>query len=351
MTLFRKYFFMLLAAAAFATPSAAQKLKTVTMLQPVPQVDIRNAPWAVAEEMGWLAQEGLAVDIQTTKGASVLIQQLLNGSAQYGMPPPENAVIAFSKGAPLKFFYAFTSRSPFPLVALADGPIKTIADLKDKNIGLHSLTAVQYYTTQAILGSADLKLNRDFRMVDVGAGPAALKALQDGRIAALSTNVLNYAGFENRGAKFRYIITPQVEPIFGWSLMTTEAYLQENRAEAVALARAFTKGHLFCRENGQACVAAYFKKFPAAKTPGVTDENAVKEQLRVLKVYLDYAPQSPGKPWGYYDAAAWKSVVNYMVATGQMDKPVDPTLLYTNELLADINAFKPAEVLAKAKAK
>lgn len=351
MSLFRKFFFLILVTTVFTAPAAAQKLKTVTMLQPVPQIDIRNAPWAVADEMGWLAQEGLEVKIQTTKGASILIQQLLNGSAEYGMPPPENALVAFTKGAPLKFFYAFTSRSPFPLVTLADGPIKTVADLKDKNIGLHSLTAVQYYTTQAILSSADLKLNRDFRMVDVGAGPAALKALQDGRIAALSTNVLNYAGFENRGAKFRYIITPQVEPIFGWSLMSTDAYLKENRAEAAALARAFTKGHLFCRENGPACVAAYFKKFPAAKTPGLTDEVAIKEQLRVLKVYLDYAPQAAGKPWGYYDPAAWKSVVDYMVATGQLEKSVDPTPLYTNDLLTDVNAFKVADVLARAKAK
>lgn len=355
MTIFRKSLFtalLIVVTVSMAAPSAAQqKLKTVTLLQPVPQIDIRNAPWAVAQEMGWLAQEGLEVNIQTTKGASILIQQILNGSAQYGMPPPENAVIAFSKGAPLKFFYASTSRSPFPLAVLANGPIKTIADLKDKNIGLHSMTAVQYYTTQAILGAADLKLNRDFRMVDVGAGPAALKALQDGRIAALSTNVLNYAGFQNRGAEFRFLITPQVEPIFGWSLMTSEPYFAANRAEAAALARAFTKGHLFCRENGPACVAAYFKKFPSAKTPGISDEEATKEQLRVLKVFLDYAPQAPGRPWGYYDAAAWKSVVDYMVATGQLDRPVDPKPMYTNELLADINKFNLSEVTALAKAR
>ena len=50
-------------------------------------------------------------------------------------------------------------------------------------------TAVQFYTTQAILGSTGLKLDADFKLVDVGAGPAALKALENGQIAALSTNV------------------------------------------------------------------------------------------------------------------------------------------------------------------
>ncbi|MDO8301405.1 ABC transporter substrate-binding protein [Lacisediminimonas sp.] len=333
----------LVLTAGMTSVNAQQKLKQVTVLQPVPQIDIRNAPWAVAAEMGWLAQEGLEVNIQTTKGATVLIQQVLNGTAQYGMPPPENAVIAYSKGAPLKFFYSSTSRSPFPLAVLADGPIKSVADLKGKNIGLHSLTAVQFYTTQAILGSADLKLNRDFRMIDVGAGAAALKALQEGQISALSTNVLNYAGFENRGAKFRYISTPQMDTIFGWGMMTSDAYLKANRKEAAGLARAFTKGHVFCRQNGPACVAAYFKKFPAAMTTGISAEEATKEHLRVLKVFLDYAPQTPGKPWGYYEPSAWKTVVDYMVATSQLEKAVDPAGLYTNDLIGEINDMRVAD--------
>ncbi|MEP9352439.1 ABC transporter substrate-binding protein [Xanthobacter sp. KR7-65] len=325
--------------AAFAPAALAQgQLKTVILLQPVPQIDIRNAPWAVAEEMGYLAEEGLKVDIRTAKGASVVIQQILNGSAQYGMPPPENAVVAFQKGAALKFFFAFTSKSPFPLAVTADGPIKSLADLKGKTIGLHSLTAVQFYTTQAILDSVGLKLDRDFKLVDVGAGPAALKALETGQIAALSTNVLNYAGFENRGAKFRYLISDQVAPIFGWSLMASADYLEKNRAEAVGLARAFNRGQMFCRTQAEACVKAYYKRFPEALPSGVSEEQAVKDQLRILEVFLEYSPKAEGHPWGYYDPKAWTAVVDYMVATGQMEKPVDPAGLYTNDLLADINA-------------
>lgn len=64
----------------------------------------------------------------------------------------------------------------------------------------------------------------------------------------------------------------------------------------------------------------------------------MKDQLRILEVFLEYSPKAEGHPWGYYDPNAWAAVVDYMVATGQMEKPVDPTGLYTNELLADINA-------------
>lgn len=323
--------------AGSADPVTAATLKKVTVLQPVPAIDIRNAPWAVAHEMGWLAEEGLEVEIQTTKGASVLIQQILNGTAQYGMPPPETLLIAFAKGAPLKFFYASTTRSPFPLAVLVDGPVKAAADLRGTTIGLHSMTAVQYYTTQSILRSANLRLNTDFRYVEVGTGPAALKALQDGQIAALSTNVLNYAGFENRGARLRYITTPEVESIFAWGLMAHSSYLEANRTEAVGLARAFTKGQVYCRVDPEGCVRAFFKRFPAARSPGMDDAKAVADQVRILATFNDYSQRTPGHPWGWYDPAAWQAVVDYMVAGGQLDRRVDPSGLYTNALLDEIN--------------
>ncbi len=324
-------------AALLVGTAAAAPLKKVTLLQPVPAIDIRNAPWAVAQEMGWLAEAGLDVEVQPTKGASVLIQQIMNGTAQYGMPPPENVLVAYAKGAPLKFFFASTTRSPFPLAVLADGPIKSPADLKGTTIGLHSMTAVQYYTTQSILRSASLKLNSDFRYVEVGAGPSALKALQDGQIAALSTNVLNYAGFENRGARFRYITTPEVEPIFAWGLVAKASYLESNRQEAVGLARAFIKGQIYCQANPEGCVKAFFKRFPAARSPGTDEARAVMDQVRILRTFLDYSPHTPGKPWGWYDSDAWRAVVDYMVAGGQLERALDPSGLYTNALLDEIN--------------
>lgn len=341
---FKRYAVAFLTAACLASSPATAALKKVTLLQPVPAIDIRNAPWAVAQEMGWLADGGIDLDIQFTKGSVVVIQQIMSGNAQYGMPPPEPAVIASSKGGALKFFFASTTKSPFPLVVLENSLIKSLSDLKGKTIGLHSMTAVQYFTTQSILRSVGLKLPGDFDFVEVGAGPAALKALQDGQIAALSTNVFNYAGFESRGAKFRYMTSPEVEPIFAWGLMTTPDYLKANTQEAVNLARAFTKGNIFCRAKPEECVRIFLKRFPTMRSPGISEEQLVSDQRRILAKFNEYAPQTPGKPWGWYDAAAWKGVVDYMVASGQLPQAIDPSPLYTNDLLEQINTFDPKSV-------
>ncbi len=332
---------------ALGCPAMAA-LKKVTLIQPVPAIDVRNAPWAVAQEMGWLAESGIDLEIQFTKGSAILIQQLTSGNAQYGMATPEPALIAMSRGTKLKFFYASTTKNPFPLVVIDSGPVKSLKDLKGTTIGLHSLTAVQYFTTQSIMRSVNLMMPDDFQFVEVGAGPAALKALQDGQISALNTNIFNYAGFENRGAKFRYLTSAEVEPIFAWSLATTPEYLESNRQEAINLGRAFAKGNAYCRANAEDCVRMFLKRFPTVQTPGVSEEQTVKDQIGILAKFFEYSQPTPGHPYGWYDPSAWSSVVNYMVASGQLPESVDPSVLYTNDLLGEINKFDAGSLKATA---
>ncbi len=334
-------------SCALGSPATAA-LKKITLIQPVPAIDVRNAPWAVAQEMGWLAESGIELEIQFTKGSAILIQQLASGNAQYGMATPEPALIAMSRGTKLKFFYASTTKNPFPLVVMDNSPVKGLKDLKGTTIGLHSLTAVQYFTTQSIMRSVGLKMPDDFQFVEVGAGPSALKALQDRQISALNTNIFNYAGFENRGAKFRYLTSAEVEPIFGWSLATTPEYLESNRQEAIDLGRAFAKGNAYCRANAEDCIRMFLKRFPTVQTPGVSDEQTVKDQIGILAKFFEYAQPSPGHPYGWYDPSAWSSVVNYMVSSGQLPESVDPSALYTNDLLEEINKFDSGSISATA---
>jgi NitT/TauT family transport system substrate-binding protein len=324
------------------------KLKTVTVLQPIPAPDIRFAPWAVAIERGWLAEEGLKIDMQTTNGSIIVAQQVLNGNAEYGLPAPEATVVARIKGAPLRYFYGITSRNPFPLAILRDGPVKSLSDLKGSDIGVFSLTAVQFYTTQAILQSVGFKLNRDYRLLGVGAGTAPLRALQDGTISALSLNALAYAEFENRGARLAYLTTPEIDPILAWGLIATDSYLAANRREAVGLARAFTKGRIFCAENPESCIKAYLGQFPTARTAGLSEKQAVEAQLRTLKVFFDYSPRPTNGLWGSYDRAAWAAIVKYMLESGQSERAIDPTLMYTNDLIAEINQFDANKIAADA---
>jgi NitT/TauT family transport system substrate-binding protein len=342
---------LLLAALGVAVVSGAQAAepKKVTILQPTNAVDIRNAPWMVAQELGWFAEKGITIDLQPTKGATIVVQQIMSGGFNYGMAAPEPAVIAYSKGAPLSYVFASTTRSPFPLATLEASPYKELKDFRGTTIGIFSMTGVQFFTTQSVLRSAGLKYPEDYSMVEVGNGAAALKALQDGRVSAVVTSIMNYGGFESRGVKLRYLSSPESEKILAWGLLTTKAHVEANRDEVINVAQGFLKGSLFCRMNADACIRIFLKHYPAMRTPGVSEEQTFADQRRILEKYLEYSPQLANRPWGWADAEATAALVNYMVAGDQLPKPVDPAGLYSNALLEKINAFD-LDVIKKAAA-
>ena len=122
-------------------------------------------------------------------------------------------------------------------------------------------------------------------------------------VACFATSPASATLKENRGAKFRYMSSPEVEPIFAWGLMTTPAYLKDNEKEAVHIARAFAMGNVFCRAKPEECVRIFLKRFPTVRSPGIPQEQAISDQLRLLAEFDEYAPQAPGKPWGWYDSS------------------------------------------------
>jgi NitT/TauT family transport system substrate-binding protein len=293
---------------------------------------------------GYFAQEGLDVDLPLTKGSIIVIQQLINGSAVYGVLPPDAVVIANSKGASMRFFYSFTVKNPFPLAVLDNSAVKALDDLRGKKIGVFSLSAVQFYTTQAIMKSRGMEKDKDFTLIDVGSGAAALAALQRGDVDALAEDVIIYGGFNNRGAKFRYLTSPQIEKVFSWGLVTTEDNMKKNPKQMTSLARGLTKGRIACAANTRKCIDAYFAEYPNAKPQGQDTETAIKEQEAILKVFLAYSPKPEAGSWGSYPAGSWDAVMSYLVGSGLIPARVEDAKMYSSDLLKEINNFDESAV-------
>jgi hypothetical protein len=71
----------------------------------------------------------------------------------------------------------------------------------------------------------------------------------------------------------------------------------------------------------------------------VSTEQTIADQIGILAKFFEYAQPTPGHPFGWYDPAAWAAVVDYMLSSGQLTQSVDPSILYTNDLLDEINKF------------
>ncbi len=135
-------------ALAFAAPAAALALpaRAADMLKVGKAALTSSAilPLDVGVKEGLFAKHGLDVQIINFQGSSRLHQAMIAGSVDMGIGAgPELALIA--KGAPVRAVCESSGPPAFlGLVVLKDSPIKSVADLKGKRIGVSSVGGLTY---------------------------------------------------------------------------------------------------------------------------------------------------------------------------------------------------------------
>ena len=166
------------AAAAAAVPASPAALETLRM--GLPAMTATFAPIFIAVEKGYLAEEGLALDLLTA-GANVSIASLMTGEMQFS-GSGASAVSAALKGAELKVIYTSADR---PLSELWSGApeITRLEDLPGKAVGVQS----RGDSTELALRIALMGHGIDpsaLTYLAVGVGPQRLAAIQAGSVAA-----------------------------------------------------------------------------------------------------------------------------------------------------------------------
>ena len=97
----------------------AQDLKTFRFMFPVDSVN-QYHPFYIADELGYFAEEGLAVEFQDAGGSSSAIQQVLAGNADAALPAPSAFLNAVARGHDLKWVYSYQYANIFTLAATAE---------------------------------------------------------------------------------------------------------------------------------------------------------------------------------------------------------------------------------------
>lgn len=59
----------------------------LTFLMPAPSV-MQFHPWQIAKELGYFTEEGVDVEIVAGDGSSSILQQIISGNADAGLPSP-----------------------------------------------------------------------------------------------------------------------------------------------------------------------------------------------------------------------------------------------------------------------
>lgn len=348
-------------AAGLALPrmANAQAKKLTVMVSSATAETGTATQTSIPFELGFWSQEGLEVDMKFARGSALGAQLVTTKQADVVHAGTSvGLMVPVSKGAKLQAFYnMITQNFQMPAVA-ADSPIKTLADLKGKRLGVIGQATATIPIVKAVLEDAGLDPNKDVTFIDVGYGAQAAAALWlTKQVDALAMYDSVYAAIENVNPamyKLRVLTSPLSEKIsFQTALIADPETIKTKRDALITLGRGHAKATVFALENPEAAARIHFKRFPEQKPTGVDDATAVKLgsnalMARLTNMRIDNMAVKRDK-WGYMDKIDVETYLQMLQKIGDVDKTVTTASLYTNELIDEINKFDVAAIRKMAR--
>jgi NitT/TauT family transport system substrate-binding protein len=313
---------LLLGLVGCARPAASEPEPTHIRLPMGFVANVQFAPWYVAVERGYFADEGfeLAFDYGDwdTKG----VQLVAAGWTPFAIASGDQVLKARAQGMPIVTVVGWFRRFPVAVVALEESGIERPADLVGRKVGIpETFGAASYIGWRALTASTGLE-EEDVQLEVIGY--AALENLTVGRVEA----AVVYANNEpvqlgQRGYDYVLIPVADYAPLVSNGLIANEETLQEHPELVRAFIRAFLRGLADTLDDPDAAFEIC-KKY----VEGLDENEAV--QRAVLEATLAYWQ---GEPAGWSDPAAWQRTAQVMLEAELLPQPVKAEEAFTNDYL------------------
>jgi ABC-type nitrate/sulfonate/bicarbonate transport system substrate-binding protein len=342
-----------LLAASASSVSATEKIRA---LIPVKNIDESLAPFVVAKYLGYYDQEGLDVDLIAVGGSNEVAIQIGLGNGDIGEATPAQAVIGMQEGgaAPLdvRYFMNVGYRNIWSISVPTDSPIRSMADLKGKKIGVPSLGSAGTTYGKAYLRSNGVDPGSDVSWIPIGAGAQAVTAIQQRLVDAVVFWDAGVARLQLSGLSLRQLrIDEKLERIPDISLIAKQATIKTRPGMLVGFARALSKATDFTLANPAAAVLITWAKYPEAK-PNIADPKArLAQGVAILNAKMEgCVSPDVGEKHGLFIEKDWELLGQFLLQEQQLSKPVPASRMFTNELIDDTNKYDRRAVIAQAKA-
>lgn len=313
--------FASLALAAHGAASAAPE--EVTYLLPAPATLPAFAPWMIAQQQGYYADENLKVSFVAGKGGVDVAKQVGAGNAVVGGAIGDTPIIVRANGVPVKAVAVLGAGSLTQLAVHDGGPIKSVKDMKGRTLTVIGYSDTTYY---ALLGSLKLAGLGKNDVQAQSAGPTGVWQLfaanKSEGMAAVPDWIVSA---EEAGAKVRLLPTAEAFPSMAQAILASDETIKTKPELVRRLVRATLRGMNDILKDPKAAAAVYAKAVPAF---------AGKEAM-VERVFAMYRERVYGKQTrlGEMDPQRLDAVQKFYVAEGIVAKPAPLADLYTNQFV------------------
>ncbi|MGE3244863.1 MAG: ABC transporter substrate-binding protein, partial [Beijerinckiaceae bacterium] len=240
-----------------------------------------NLPIFAAQEQGFFAAEGVAINMTTTPNSAFQAQNLAAGKFQIAGTAFDN-VVAYQEGqgaVPLEGtdFFAFMGATQVELAFVTQDDIRSYDDVKGKTLALDALSTGFAFVLYEMLARNGLSKS-DYKMDPVGATPARWEAVKAGTHAGTLTIEPFTSIARNQGFHVLDTSTNIFPAYQGGSFAASRAWAATNPEALKGFIRGYLNGldWTLAPENRQAATDLLLKNMPEIR-PQVA--GAVMESL------------------------------------------------------------------------
>jgi NitT/TauT family transport system substrate-binding protein len=291
-----------------------------------------HAPFFVARDKGFYAEEGLEVEIQEGSGSTTVAQLVANATSPVAYVDAATMMRGVSNGMPVKAVGVTLQQSPMSFIYRADAARPTkISEIKGSRIAITAGDASLAIFT-AFMGKLGMKLE-DVQMITV-ANPAAK---EQAVLAKQADALLGY--FMDQGPRMQL----QSGVKMGWTrlydmagvttlssaIIANNNWLKEakNQDQLRRFLRASQRGWQYAFDHRDEAADIFRKSAPV-----FTQEIAKLEVDGTMTIIR--TERTKGKPIAWSDAGDWKDSQDLLAKFAKLSAQPDVNVYFTNDYLS-----------------
>ncbi len=335
---------VLLAAVAVPRPAVADDTLTVMGASIAPSLyDVLDI---VADKAGFYKAEHLNIVEQLVNSPAVAAQLVGTGKGDICALSYEAVLQGYEKGLKLEYFFSRSQRYTNEVAVLDSSPVRTLADLKGKNIGVINIGSAGEVTAQLMLEGVGLKPT-DVTYSPIGVGAQAYDAVLNKRVDAVGYPTGEIVPMEVvTGVKMRAFRDPLLSDIPNAGYASTPATIAAKGDALKRFTRAIVHAAIFARENPQVA-ARWFLEVSGGK---FTDADVQKKAQEFVLLRADLPGTDPmAKNIGGFNPLGIQLYAKVLQQYGMTKDVVPVSAILTNAFIPFANDFDHRAAMDAAK--
>ena len=304
---------------ATPTPPAPEEITLAMGFIP----NVQFAPFYVAEDKGYFAEENLAISFDYGMETD-LLKLVGAGELQFAVASGDQVVLAQAQGLPVVYVLNWYRKFPVCVVSLKEKGIKGAKDLVGKRVGIPATEGASYIGWRALLHAEGI----DEAQVNLQViGYTQVASLTEDRVDAAVCYAMNEpVQLSQAGYSIDVVYVADYANLVSNGLITNEQTIAERPELVQGLVRAMLRGLRYAIEHPDEAFAICKEHVP---------EMAGDNEALQKAVLLESVKFWQGDQLGHSDRAAWEESQRFMSQIGLVDAEVDVETLFTNRFVVE----------------